>query len=210
MAMATLSWRILRAVWIVVLVLVCVFLLGGCAYTVHVRGVQFDEQTEVTPQAAALCVEPSPDLDQSAPDLQAKIERLLAEQGFRIVERNAADYFLLYHFGIESVDQRMNLEPTTGGVRAGMQTSFREGPFEHTLSLRIVNAEPFRKEGSEEIIWAGGAVLDGAPTESEKFDDMLLVAMFKHFPLDTGETLTERMSLDSPKAKRLREGQPSS
>ena len=67
----------------------------------------------------------------------------------------------------------------------------------------MVDGTPYR-EGTEETVWASTAVIRAAPTESPKFDDLLLLASFRHFAEDTGAIVVERLNLESRQAHRLR------
>jgi len=188
------------------LVLSGLVVLAGCSYKVHVRGV------EVVPGGAeasgrAIWIGPTPETageDASVARMAPKLRWLLERRGYHVVSIEDADLALLFSSEIQPMVSRMRLQPPAGGM-SGMTTVYREGPYERTLSLRLVRAAPFRKDQTEDTIWTGGAVLHGAPTESAKFEDAVLLAVFKQFPHDTGETIAVNVHLDSPQARKLRE-----
>ena len=187
-------------------VLLCTFgLLAGCAHTAYVRGVAGADAGEPPPQGGSICIALHPEGPESELDgeITEKIGRLLVRKGFALTHSSEADYFLFFEFERKSLMTRVRLEPL-GGVRTGIHTTHQEGPFDLTLSLRLVEAGLYHEKGLEEFVWVGGAVLSEVPTESPKFVDLLLVAAMKQFPKDTGATLKTRIGLYDSDAKRLR------
>jgi len=136
-------------------------------------------------------------------ELTSKLGTLLTRKGYTLGDSDSADYFLFYEFDRKTLMTRVRLEPL-GGVQSGIHTAHQEGPFDLTLSLRLVDAEVYHHKGLEEFVWVGGAVLSEVPTESPKFVDMLLVAAMKQFPKDTGATVRSRIGLYDAAARSLR------
>jgi len=180
--------------------LVFLTLIGGCSHQVNVRGVLI-EDTPVAPPRS-IWIESSPEAPEQDATLKPKIGSLLEKRGYRVVGKDEAELVLLYDSSIESLTTKMFIEPISGG-KGGIATVSREGPYDRSLSLRLIQAAAFRQDATEDIVWAGAALLHGAPTESSKFDDLLLVALFKYFPNDTGKTVVVKLSVNSPAARKL-------
>ena len=179
---------------------------SGCAYTVWVRGVrepgmQLDLKPGV-PIAVALYPEAPPGADRG---LAAKIERMLDQRGYRVVPESEAAMVLFFEYKAEDMLARKYFAPTPG-PSGGMVTTASEGPFNHTLTLSLVDAQSYRDttRKTADILWAGGAVLNAAPVGSPKFVDLLLVAAFDHFGEDTGTTLKTGMTFNDRRARQLR------
>jgi hypothetical protein len=136
-------------------------------------------------------------------EISEKIGKLLLRRGYALTHSSNPDYFLFFEFERESLMTRVRFEPL-GGIRSGIHTTHQEGPYDLTLSLRLVEAKAYHDTGLEKFVWVGGAVLAEVPTESPKFVDLLLVAAMKHFPRDTGVTLKTKIGLYDSDAKTLR------
>jgi hypothetical protein len=187
-------------------ILLCTFsLLAGCAHTAYVRGVAGAEGLEPPRPGASICVALAPEGPESSLDeeITEKIGLLLVHRGYTLTHSSNADYFLFFEFECKSLMTRVRLEPL-GGVRTGIHTAHQEGPFDLTLSLRLVETGLYHEKGLEEFVWVGGAVLSEVPTESPKFVDLLLIAAMKQFPKDTGTTLKTKIGLYDADAKSLR------
>jgi hypothetical protein len=179
---------------------------SGCAYTVWVRGVrekgmQLDLERGL-PIAVARHPQAPPGADRG---LAAKIERILGQRGYRVVPESEAAMVLFFDYEIKDMLARKYLMPISG-PSGGVMTTASEGPFIHTLTLSLVDAGSYRDETRKtaDVLWAGGAVLNSAPVDSPKFDDLLLVAAFDHFGEDTGTTLKTGMTLNDRRARQLR------
>lgn len=180
-------------------------LLAGCAHTAYVRGVAGTDGAEPPIPGASVCVALAPEAPESELDeeINQKIGLLLVRRGYSLTHSSDADYFLFFEFERKSLMTRVRLEPL-GGVRTGIHTTHQEGPFDLTLSLRLVETGIYHEKGLEEFVWVGGAVLSEVPTESPKFVDLLLIAAMKQFPRDTGATLKTKIGLYDSDAKILR------
>jgi hypothetical protein len=179
---------------------------SGCAYTVWVRGVrepgmQLDLEPGL-PIAVARNPQAAPGADRG---LAAKIERMLDQRGYRVVPESEAAMVLFFDYEIEDMLARKYLMPISG-PSGGIRTTLSEGPFNHTLTLSLVDAESYRDETRKtaDIPWAGGAVLNAAPVGTPKIVDLLLVAVFDHFGEDTGTTLKTGMTFNDRRARQLR------
>jgi len=185
--------------------LLAVGILAGCAHTAYVRGVAGAEGADPPPAGASICVALAPEAPEWEinEDIAEKIGRLLVRKGFTLTDSSDSDYFLFFEFERKSLMTRVRLEPL-GGIQTGIHTAHQEGPFDLTLSLRLVEAGAYHDKGLEEFAWVGGAVLSEVPTESPKFVDRLLVAAMKQFPRDTGTTLRTKIGLYDSDARTLR------
>jgi hypothetical protein len=195
----------IRTLSVVVPVLIATTI-SGCAITAHVRGVAGDEAEERPPPTASINVSSDPNgipWDEN-PEITRKIERLLSRKGYTVANSTDAEYYLFFEFDRDSLMNRIRFEPFSG-FESGIHTTREEGPFDLSLSLRLVRADAYRETGMGTYVWAGGAILREAPTESPKFTDMLLVAAMRAFPYDTGKTLVERLRLSDSEVRKLHE-----
>jgi hypothetical protein len=182
----------------------------GCSsHYAYVRGVTGDFDDRPVPPNAAICVAISPDAkewehnDEIAKDL----EKLLLHRGYRTTNSTNADYFLFFEFDRKSMMTRARFD-WFGGVQSGMHTTKREGPFDLSLSLRLVRSEAYHNAKMEEFTWAGAAVLAEAPTESRKLVDLLLVAAMETFPEDNGEAERMKLGFYDDRARLIRKDGP--
>ena len=179
---------------------------AGCAYTAHVRGIVSPEPHAGVSDEALICVAVDPDAAEieSSAEITRKLELLLSRQGYQPSSSSEAEYFLFFDFGIKPLITRSGLKPL-GGVMSGIKTYEKEGPFDLTISLRLIEASSYHDKGLEDFVWAGGAIISSVPTESSKFADLLMVIAMKHFPTDTGEVRKTKIGLYDFRARRLRE-----
>ena len=188
------------------LIAVGVLAASGCSQNIYVRGIQ---EAGVNPIEATtplyVEVEKGPQGDDPDPALALKIERVLTDMGFSIVPESEADALLFFQYELEDMVQRKYLRPTPG-PGSGMQTVASEGPFVHRLSVSVVEAtaNPKSDESSTDVLWVGGAVLNATSHRTPEVADILIVALFDHFPDDTGKTLRVPIRLDDSRAENLR------
>lgn len=177
----------------------------GCALTTHVRGLAGAEERAAVPPGARICVSTDPEVQepQYADMIAESIEHLLSSKGYVPSASNEAEYFLFFDFERTPLITRVRLEPIGGG-RSGISTERREGPFDLTLSLKLVEASAYHETGLQDWSWVGGAILGNAPTESPKFVDLLLVAGMRHFPEETARVVKVKLHLYDRGARRLR------
>jgi hypothetical protein len=133
--------------------------------------------------------------------LSAKIELLLRQKGYTISDSGSADYFLFFDYRALGLEQWGRLELLHG---KGMETVKRGGPYVHSLSLRLVDAVVYRDDEEMEVAWQGGAVMDSVPTESTKFHDLVLIAAFDQFGMDSHDAVVTKIALNDSRAKKLR------
>ena len=179
---------------------------SGCAYTVWVRGVRESGTKLDLERGLPIAVARYPEAASGADHgVAAKIERMLDQRGYRVVPESDAAMVLLFDYEIEDMVARKYFMPTSG-PSGGITTTASEGPFIHTLTLSLVDAEAYHDESTNtaDILWTGGAVLNAAPVDSPKIVDVLLVAAFDHFGEDTGTTLKTGMSSNDRRVRQLR------
>lgn len=189
---------------LVVLVPCLLFLLPTCAYRVHTIGSRSPQAPEPLDRAAGVCVVKDPEAAAYELDevLTGRIERLLERKGYTLATSSEATYYLFFDYRIRSLMARMRLDFISGAA-TGIETVRREGPYVHTLALRVVQADAFRDRQEEEVIWSGGAVMSEVPTHGQRFHDMVLVAAFEQFDRETAETTTLRIRRNDSRVRRL-------
>lgn len=180
-------------------------LLSGCStsYKIRMRGVLPDASKSVASDSRVF-VEKVPEISETEHDpvLEKKLEHLLAANGYTVVDKAEADYVVLYNSEATPVAARGSFGPPTSG-KGGLSVTRKPGPFERSVRLHVLEAEPYRRDGTEEVIWSCHTVMPKVPNSSPRFEDLLLVGTFEHFPEDTGAVLTWRMALNDEAAKEL-------
>jgi hypothetical protein len=176
----------------------------GCALHVYVAGVPVSDAGESLPAGAALCTGRDPEAPASDADAEiaTHLDWLLSQRGFTVTEPAAADYCLLYGHEVDPLMATMRLQ-FMQGVKGGIESVRRQGPFNYSLSLRLVEASAFRTGSAPDSLWHGGAVISEAPTRSPRNIDLLLVALLEQFPRDTQGTLKKRMHRTDSRVRRL-------
>jgi hypothetical protein len=181
----------------------------GCGHKIYVVGANGPSYAQEIATGAKLCVVRSPDSEGQTFDEQVKkkVEALAEFKGYSNAASSEAEYYLFYDYKIKALKTVARFQPHSG-TKSGITTVKREGPFTHTLSLRLVNGAAYRDGEIEEIVWQGGAVFHDVPTQGTKFHDMLLVAAFELFPEDSSETLKIKMTRGDVRTKQLRASVP--
>ena len=82
---------------------------------------------------------------------------------------------LLYNTQTTPIAARSSFGAASTG-KGGMKVTDKPGPFEKSVRLHILNAEPYRKDGTEEILWSCHTVMPKVPNTSPRFEDLLLAA----------------------------------
>jgi hypothetical protein len=177
----------------------------GCALRAHVRGLVGSDEYATVPPGARICVAIDPEASESknADQISNSIELLLSNKGYEPSTSTEAEYFLFFDFERKPLINRIRLEPIGGG-RSGISMERKQGPFDLTLALKLVEAGAYHETGTEKFTWVGGAILGSTPTESPKFIDLLLLAGMKYFPEDTEKVVEVKLRLYERKARQLR------
>jgi hypothetical protein len=194
--------------WICILAaLLAMFLLGGCAHRVYTIGVDNPDNALELGASSTVAVKKLPGRAafEYDPDIERKLARVLAEQGFEIAPEDDAEFFILYEYRVADKMAHMNLELLRGATE-GIRTVRRGGPYVHTLEVRLVEAETYRDDRyNDSLIWEGGAVVGDVPTMSPKFHDMLVLAALEQLGKCNLDGDSVRMSLNSTEVQRLRQ-----
>jgi hypothetical protein len=180
--------------------------LSGCAFPIYVVGNHGPAHEQELDPGTTICVEKASEAAGSELDseVSSKLETMLEIRGFEPAEAPRADYYLFYDYRVKALMNVSRFQPTSGGT-SGIETVRREGPFVHTLTLRLAKGDPFRERGEEHVIWTGGGVFNDVPTASTKFHDMLLVAAFELFPQDVEEAVRMKLVRGDPRTAQLRD-----
>ena len=189
---------------LLVLPLSMLLAVSACAFRVHSLGARSSLHPEPIDPEAGVCVVKSPDMDLAkwGDELTRKIELLLARDGYTVATSSEAEYYLFFDYKIRAVLGRVRLA-FISGPQTGMQTVRREGPFVHSVALRVVDARAYRDDEKEQVVWQGGAVRSDVPTEGQRFHDMVLVAAFEQFDRETTETATIKLRRNDLRVRKL-------
>jgi hypothetical protein len=184
------------------------FCLGGCAYKVQVQGYQSPDHAVIDPSGATLHVEKNTEagagkcpVDEAV--FTAMVEELARQHGFRIAERDEADFVLTFEYVSVGYGGRVRLQPHSGPTQ-GFKTVGKGGPYDHQLVLRVADTGKLDEGGQMPVVWAGSASLDAAPTEGNRFVAMLLLAAFEEFPFETEEVVVRKINLSDPRVTDLK------
>ena len=199
-------FRAMRRLARVGVIAVAALALVGCSQNIYVRGVRepgVGRIGTITPIFVELDKDPE-DADRVRA-AAAKIEQVLTAKGFAIVPESEAAASLFFEYEMEDLVQRKYFQPIPGDS-SGMRTVPAEGPFVHRLSVSVIRAKtnPTTDPLSTDVLWVGGAVLNATSIRSPEVIDILIVALFDHFPEDTGRTLRVPIHFRDPRAEDLR------
>ena len=165
----------------------------GCSVTVYSRGIDGAGSERELETGAALAVVPDTP-GESDVETVAKIERLLVDDGFTIADVEDADFIVLYNYALSSQVVRRGLEPLSGPT-SGIRSAERRGPFDHTVNVRVVEADPWLESGEIRLVWASAAQVADAPTESSRFFDVALFCAIDDLGESTPDTVSERVRI---------------
>ncbi|MFC1635250.1 DUF4136 domain-containing protein [Planctomycetota bacterium] len=183
------------------------FLSLGCSasYSVAVNGYSATGQVVRIPQAASISVVtdsnvPNPILER---EVAAKIEKLLAEQGYA-TGADEPDYYLLFDYGIDAGRTVTDVVPIHrpgfyqpypfSSMRwYGYTTYMSHSEVIHTrwLALRLIDGKAYRISESAEPVWIGELASAGMSSDLREIINYMLIAAFEHFAEDTQRQITE-------------------
>ena len=188
-----------RLIVMLVAILACT-----CAQRVYSVGTKNPERSAPAAGAAIQVLrEPTSAASKFDEALERKLNLMLRDKGYDVVEAQASNHILYYDYSSYAMMATMKLE-LLGGVRKGMETVRRGGPYVHSLRLTLIEANTESEStAGRAIVWEGGAVMSG-PTESQKFHDLLIIAAVEQLGKTTDETVVARMGINDNRAKRLR------
>lgn len=180
--------------------------LSGCSYPVFVLTQRGTGHPEGPPAPFTVFVRSTPESaeDADADEVALKIRKALEARGISTVANEAdADFIVLFEYEVKALLARAQLR-TISGASSGLRTERAEGPFDHSLSLWLVDGPAYRDEAREELIWLGGAAMGRVPTRGTRFLDVLVLETVDRFLVETRDTIEVRVRLDGSRAKALR------
>lgn len=174
----------------------------GCAVQVYSRAVDGAAPHEEPAVGSRMAVLPDEGTI-ADPAIVAKIEALLEQQGFEVVSACQADFLMFYHYELTDHGLGRGIEPLSGPA-SGIRTSERPGPYDHTLHVRLIEAQPWLHAGETRLAWAGVAQVNRAPTGGSRFLDIALVCALGDVREASGETVASRIRIHDRRARDLR------
>lgn len=176
----------------------------SCAQRVYSVGTaNVEEPGPASGATVQILREPTSEPSQFDEAIERKLVRALRTTPYQVAGAQDSDHFLYYDYRSYAMMATSKLEMLSGG-RKGIATTHKGGPYVHSLRLTLVEADDEASTPSERsIVWEGGAVLNGS-TESQKYQDLLIVAAVGQLGKTTKETVVARMSLNDIRARRLR------
>lgn len=73
-----------------------------------------------------------------------------------------------------------------------------------SLIIRVYDANDYRKNGKETLVWAGDVTSTGSSSDFRQVLDCLFVSMFTYFGLDTGKIQKRTLSLSDERVEMLK------
>jgi hypothetical protein len=178
--------------------------LTGCteSYIVAVNG--FAEAKNTIPNNARILILVDPNAENTVfeSDIRTKIETLLKDRGYQVVDSlAAADYRLDFKYGVKSREETYY---DFSGTRIGEHGSY-VGPRLYVPHEEIIwdlwlGLKLYRKDT---IVWSGEAVTSRRYFDRMKAVDYLLVAAFEYFGQDTGGHKTLTIEAKDPRIVNL-------
>jgi hypothetical protein len=210
--------------------IMCLSLGCGASYSVGVNGYSSTGRSLQIPSRSSIQVVadsnvPNPILQR---EVIEKIETLLKEQGYD-VEADQPDYYLRFHYGIDSGRAVTGVIPVwqSGfyydysyghGYRHGHITHvpYSEVVYSRWLVLRLFDGEAYRASGDAyrssgdaaskeaEPLWIGEIASAGTDSDLRELINYMLVVGFEYFGQDTGRMISEVISRDDERVWLLR------
>jgi len=194
--------------YIFLLLLMCLSAGCGVSYSVNVNGYSATGQSLQISKAASIAVVtdsnvPNPILEK---EVGAKIEKLLAQNGYRLTQDDA-DYYLLFDYGIDAGRTVTDITPIhrpvfydpypfTGFYPHGYTTYVAQSEIIHTrwLILKLIKGPAYDASSNTEPLWIGEITSTGTSSDLRELLNYMLVVAFEHFSEDTGRQLTTAIS----------------
>jgi len=184
---------------------------------VEINGYSAAGQSAQIPDGASIDVVP----DNNAPntilekEVAVKIEKLLAENSYRVAQENAA-YYLLFDYGIDAgqtVTDAMPVYhpmiyddyPFSGFYWHGYTTYMPYSEVLHTrwLILKLVEGRAYRASKNAEPAWIGEITSVGTSSDLREMLNYMLVAAFEHFGEDTRRQISTAVSANDERVHML-------
>ncbi|MCX5697447.1 MAG: DUF4136 domain-containing protein [Candidatus Omnitrophica bacterium] len=156
-------------------------------------------------------------------EIKSKIERLLAEKGYRIASSDSADLYISFTYSISSGNSTTEVRPVYNpGDTETIQTSksngktstsivtlpgyttyvpYRVTVYTSTLILNVLDAKSLRDANERQILWIGENSTTGENPVLRETINYLLVAAFLHFGESTGKSIIANISENDPRIK---------
>lgn len=199
------------------LAIACVCAGCGASYRVEINGYSGAGQSFQIPDAASIAVvadsnAPNPILEK---EVAAKIEKLLAENGYR-AGRQDADFYLFFDYGIDAgrtvtdavpVYRPMIYDdyPFSGFYGHGYTTYMPYSEVLHTrwLILKLIEGPAYRGSKNAEPAWIGEITSVGNSSDLRELLNYMLVAAFEHFGQDTRRQVSTAIPADDDRVRLL-------
>ncbi len=210
-------------------VLAGLLFLGGCGagrYAVQVNGYLDPGAPAAPAPGAALAVVENKEARNPLleKEIAAKINRLLTARGYRLVPYEQADYYLFFLYGIGPPEAAAATGPPVsvglgigvgtwhgGGGFIGLGTPYPYYPYAYPaepvygrwLTLKVVEAKPYRQSGQARAVWVGEARSAGTSSDLREVINALLLAAFQQFGKNTGKAVEVEVGIADPKYREL-------
>lgn len=210
-------------------VLAGVFFLVGCGaarYAVQVNGYLDPGAPAAPAPGAALAVVENKEARNPLleKEIAAKINRLLAARGYRVVPYEQADYYLFFLYGIGPPEAAAATGPPVsvglgigvgtwhgGGGFIALGTPYPYYPYAYPaepvygrwLTLKVVEGKPYRQSGQARAVWVGEARSAGTSSDLREVINALLLAAFQQFGKNTGKAVKVEVGIADPKYREL-------
>jgi hypothetical protein len=205
--------------------LLILVVLTGCAgprYHIQVNGYTDPEaKAAPAPGATIFVIEnkeaKNPLLEK---EIKGKINKLLDKQGFRLASYEAAQYYLLFSYGMGS-ERKVTVampEFITGwavgvtypppGSYVYMSPWFWPSPvletqYDRWLMVNVVDGQHYREKGQFRTLWVGEARSVGSSADLRVVVNYLLVAALSELGKNTGKAVEVDIPPDDPRVRDL-------
>lgn len=189
----------------------------GASYRLEINGYSGAGRSLQIPDAASIAVvtdsnAPNPILEK---EVATKIEKLLAENGYRVGQKEA-DFYLLFDYGIDAgrtVTDAVPIHrpvfyddyPFSGFYWHGYTTYMPYSEVLHTrwLILKLIEGQAHRASRQAEPVWIGEITSVGTSSDLRELLNYMLVAAFEHFAEDTGRQISVAIPADDERVHLL-------
>jgi hypothetical protein len=212
--------------------LAALLLLVGCGagrYFVQVNGYLDPGAAAALPPAATIAVVENKEARNPLleKEIAAKINRLLTARGYRTVPYEQADYFLFFLYGAGPEAAAAAGGPPVsfglgvgggawrggGGGYIGLGAPWWPYPYPYAypaepiygrwLTLKLVEAKPYRQSGQAQPVWVGESRSTGTSSDLREVSNALLLAVFQQFGKNTGKAVEVEVQTQDPRYREL-------
>ncbi|MFH1613688.1 MAG: DUF4136 domain-containing protein [Planctomycetota bacterium] len=199
----------------------------GCtSYQVNVNGYLGVPSDSSISKASTICVVENKDADNTIleNEIKTKIEKLLVSAGYSIGDKESADYYILFGYGISDGKEvtgsvpiynpgqtaTVNTFGTYGSSYSTVQTPghttympYSYAVFTRYLQLKLIDAECFRKSSDIKDIWIGEVTSTGRNSDLREAINYLLIPAFKYFGQNTKKAIREEIFENDKRVRAL-------